>query len=730
VQELREATKSEAPLRKEPEGIVVRHEGRPHLAWEVRLETDMSQQGDFGEPTQWIGYVDAVSGKLLYRYNNIQTAAGPFTGTGTGYYSGAGNVNAWFTGATYQLRDTTRISAGGPVIRTIDEDGASPSEDADGNWNIASTSPRHDHQGPEVDAHRYAGNVVDYYRNVHGRNSFNGAGATLNTVVHFSTDLSNGWWDGSKVVLGDGTGVATTGDDYECSDDWLAHEWTHAYTEHTCGLVFIGESGALNEAFSDIMAAFITGDWLLFERTWLQTSAPAFRNMVDPTNGGNWDPAAPGASLMAGHQPSHYSVRYIGTEDNGGVHVNSGIINNLFYLLTVGGTHTVSAITVSGIGQAAAEQLLWHCMTVNLVGVQTATFIQFREKMLDACLDLFPTDLFKLAQIKAAFNAVGIGPDTYVRDNLSDTGAEPFPGGYLWASPDIINRTSPSPDPATDFANLADDSLWENVEFGQDNFVYVRLQNRGAETGDATVNVYFSSASTFGTPASWIRVGATAEAGIAPGTTRITGPITFPSGSIPAPGHYCMIAVVSSALDPAPDHTLISSVSMYLDYVRGTNNIAYRNMNVVDAVPGTGGTATMIVRGIGDEIEGWALRFDDERFVQGARVVVRGPAEVLEAAVPRGLRLIGRENGDAVYELLQGRDRRNHFKFHGRDPVKEQAAPGFERLRMRREWALQIDFELPDGQLERLRGRPTLAVRQFWKDEPVGANSIRLQLQH
>ena len=176
--------------------------------------------------------------------------------------------------------------------------------------------------------------------------------------------------------------------------------------------------------------------------------------------------------------------------------------------------------------------------------------------MLDACLDLFPTDLFKLSQVKAAFNAVGIGPDIYVRDNLADTGVEPYPGGYLWASPDIINRTAPSANPVADFADLSNDSLWENVEFGQDNFVYVRLQNRGPESGDATVNVFFSAATTFGTPGV-----------VDPRRNRHRGrrshrgrrasrpahvPVSEHSGSR---GHYCMIAVVSEHVSILPRTT-------------------------------------------------------------------------------------------------------------------------------------------------------------------------------
>lgn len=438
---LRKVTRSSAEAIRDPELVIVRHEGGPYLAWEVRLDEERERVGDFDTPVKLVGYVDATTGALLYHYNDIQTA-GPVVTTGTGHYSGAGPLNAWYTDTIYQLRDTTRTAMGGPEIVTNDEDGASPSEDPDGNWDSLVTTPRDANQGAEVDAHRFTAAVVDYFRSVHGRNSFNGAGATATTIVHVGTDYANGYWNGSTVNLGDGS--AAPNDDYECSDDWLAHEWAHAYTQHTCNLQYYAESGALNEAFSDTFAAFISGDWLVFEDAWRRLSAPAWRNMVDPTNGGSWNAADAANSVLAGHQPSHYSVRYTGTWDNAGVHVNSGIINNLFYLLTVGGTHTVSGVAVSGVGQSVAEQLLWRCMTVNLVGNQTASFLDFREAMLDAVLDLFPADLFVLAQVKRAFNAVGIGPDVFVRDNLADAGDEPYAGGFLWASPDIINRTAPS----------------------------------------------------------------------------------------------------------------------------------------------------------------------------------------------------------------------------------------------------------------------------------------------
>ncbi len=725
-------TKCQSEPERKPELLVYRHQTKPRLVWEIRLND--TKPGERGVPPLWIAYVDAVNGKLLLYYDNFQTA-GAVVGSGTGYYSGGGTVNAWFNDTTYQLRDTSRTAAGGPEIVTNDEDGASPSEDSNNNWNDLTTSPRDQNQGAEVDAHRYAGNVFDYYLTVHGRNSFDGAGANFVSLVHAGNNWSNGGWDGATVNLGDGTGVAATGDDYECSDDWLAHEFTHAYTQYTCGLQYLNESGALNDAFSDIFASFITGDWLVFEDTWLKASASAWRNMMDPTNGGHWDNSTEAnarASVLAGHQPSHYSVHYTGTWDNGGAHINSGIINNLFYLLTVGGTHTVSGITVTGIGQSAAEQMLFRCMTVNLVGNPTATFLDFRAAMLDACLDLFPTDLVRLSQVKNAFNAVGIGPDIYVRDNLADTGVEPYPGTYLFASPDIINRTSPSANPAVDFADLTNDALWQNVEFGQDNHIYVRLQNRGSADGDATINVYFIPATTFADPTSWIHIGTLNETAITPGSLRIAGPLTFASGLIPAPGHYCMIAVLSDALDPAPDYTLITSVSDYVNFVRNTNNIAYRNMDVVDLVPGAPGVLEAVIQTLPRIREPFDVYVDIANFVPGAKLRVRGPARILDGAIARGLKLVARRDGQNVYEVLMGQERLKNLAFLGlREPGVENAL-GFANVLVEKEFRLAVDYVLPDKDIlqewKRVAPRKgyALAIRQIWKSEAVGVVAIRL----
>ncbi len=752
VEEAVEVAKTRIKLQDLPkqqaELLVYRHKGKAHLVWELTLGR---KTGTPGPLPQWIAYVDAKTGEVLVYYDNVPSGA-PANGMGRGYYSGDGGLNTWLddtrTPPTYQLRDTTRAtqSPRGPEVITNDDAGAKPSEDQDNNWNDQTTSPRDANQGPEVDAHRYAADVWHYFQLHHGRNSWDDNGGNFETVLHYNTvkfgeffgniQASGSSYGVAKIGLSDGDKGRTDGVqpsfDYCSCKDWVAHEFSHAYEAATSNLKGSGESGALKEAICDIFAAFITGDWLVFKDCWLRASAPAARNMMDPTNGGNWDNSSEAraqASYSDGHSPSHYSQRYRGTWDNGGVHANAGIINHLFYLLTNGGTHRISNIAVTGIGQTAAEQMLYHCMAKIWDGgaKNDATFLDFRQAMLDACLDLFPCDLFMLSQVKNAFNAVGIGPDIYMRDNLADTGVETYAGPYLWVSPDIINRQARSTNPNLDFANLNNETLSENVASGQDNFVYVRLQNRGADPDDTTINVYFSPATTFGTPASWTHIGTLFETGIAPGSLRIAGPLIFPEALIPGPGHYCLIAVVTSALDPAPDHTCIASISDYLNFVRNSNNVAYRNLEVVDLSSGSGGAINLEVRTMPQTREPFDLQIDAARFVPGAQLRIYGPPQILDGTIARGLKLVKRTCEANIYELLSEVELARHHEFTGYHASEDRAPHGFERVVVEQEFRLRLEYVLPESNhLARLRrseddAEYMLSVKQLWHGEAVGA---------
>jgi thermolysin len=192
--------------------------------------------------------------------------------------------------------------------------------------------------------------------------------------------------------------------------DVVGHELTHGVTDFTSDLIYQDESGALNEAFSDIMgsgmefwaetngrepATTLEPDWLIGEDFDLRgDSVPGFRNMADPGEDGD---------------PSHYDERYTGSEDNGGVHTNSGIANHWFYLLVNGGQNSDSTYAsgrdVAGIGLADAEPIAFLGFTALSAD---ATFCDARDATI-AVADSYGTN------VADAWDEVGV--DTALCDD-------------------------------------------------------------------------------------------------------------------------------------------------------------------------------------------------------------------------------------------------------------------------------------------------------------------------
>jgi Zn-dependent metalloprotease len=289
-----------------------------------------------------------------------------------------------------------------------------------------------------TNAHNFAGTVYDYYFNTHGRDSYNGTGGTIRSSVHGMppTDLFtilccalggtacccnqvNAVWHPTLLQMIYGDGGTSGVQSYRAFTDGLdvlAHELTHAVTQFSVldvggmphGLDYNGESGAMNEACSDIFAAMVDrADWRIGEDIVL-TGFPSgsMRNMADPTNGGAYNPADAVNSVRQGNQPHHYNNRYTGAEDNGGVHINSGIINHMAFLLSDGGTHSFSHITVNGIGKNALEKIMYRTLNGHLT--PTSNFLDMRRAALVATEEVFPGDAAKYASVWNAFLAVGI----------------------------------------------------------------------------------------------------------------------------------------------------------------------------------------------------------------------------------------------------------------------------------------------------------------------------------
>ncbi|PGW73696.1 M4 family metallopeptidase [Bacillus thuringiensis] len=244
-----------------------------------------------------------------------------------------------------------------------------------------------------VDAHVYAGKVYDYYKKVHGRDSYDGKGAKLVSSVHFGKNYENAFWspEQGQMVYGDGNGTTRA---YSAAVDVVGHELTHAVIENTSNLIYENESGALNESISDIFGTLIefyngknpnytVGENLYFE------SGRAIRSMSDPTTLGD---------------PDHYSKRYTGNHQSLLVHTNSSIVNKAAYLIAEGGTHY--GIKVKGIGKDKMGKIFYRANAYYLT--ESASFSQAKQSLIQAASDLYGAKSQAVLTVNDAFNAVGI----------------------------------------------------------------------------------------------------------------------------------------------------------------------------------------------------------------------------------------------------------------------------------------------------------------------------------
>ncbi len=173
------------------------------------------------------------------------------------------------------------------------------------------------------------------FHDVFGRDSLDGAGLPLLATVHYQQDWDNAQWDGTRMLFGDGDG--TVFNRFTLALDVIAHELTHGVTQYTANLTYSGQSGALNESVSDVFGALAkqfaaeqsaeAADWLIGAGLFTdQVQGAALRSMKEPGTAYDDD------VLGKDPQPAHMDDFVSTAEDNGGVHLNSGIPNRAFYL--------------------------------------------------------------------------------------------------------------------------------------------------------------------------------------------------------------------------------------------------------------------------------------------------------------------------------------------------------------------------------------------------------------
>jgi len=186
-------------------------------------------------------------------------------------------------------------------------------------------------------------------------------------------------------------------------------------------------------------------------------------------------------------------------------------------------------------------------------------------------------------------DTMGLSPDVYLRDNVGDDGTVPTSGG-ISASPDIITRPFELADGDAAFGEGSgtenSNNLGHKVEAGQDNFIYVRMKNRGlSDALGVTADVFWSEVSTLVTPDMWTLVGTTDPVDVPMGDTLVVSdPLTWAAGDIPATGHYCYVGVLDHAADPAPTLPAPTDWDGFRNFIRNQNNVTWRNFNVVDEI--------------------------------------------------------------------------------------------------------------------------------------------------
>lgn len=409
--DLRRRGEPEGKVKEGPTLVIYARLVVPRLAYELIL----SQSGERPGTCCWRYWVDAVNGEILNGFKDIQTIAGPSAQAGvTATITGARmitedgatvTVPGWYELSYYWLMDSLW------KIVNADTTGSYPDS---GYVAFRGTSDWGTSDGVEISAANNFNLVQNYYRDVLGRNSYDNNGTLATVNVHMGGATNNAYWSPNYQQFFFLVGDNTTFTDFT-GLDMCAHEFTHAVTEKTAGLVYINDTGALNESFSDIFGALIEfasqpdgrglyplrspgyADWLIGEDFSLATTA--IRDMRTP--------GSTETILSLLRQPTRYGGThwYTGILDNGGVHINSGVQNFFFYLLCEGGSGNNDGIsyTITPLNMDQAAQVAYLALTAYCT--PETDYWAVKDAWVSAARQLNP-DL--VASVEAAWAAVGL----------------------------------------------------------------------------------------------------------------------------------------------------------------------------------------------------------------------------------------------------------------------------------------------------------------------------------
>lgn len=391
----------------------------PSLTYKFKIDALYPYSSD-------IVYVNGNTGKVEFKNSLLR-----FTlGTADTRYSGQKSIETTqLSGGNYSLIDNTR----GNGIRVFNLRGQGINyasfvdiTDSDNNW----TNAEFDNAGKDnaaLDVLWGAEMTHDYFQTYHNRNGIDSLGFRIDHYVHadmsyFGYTDDNAFWSGAgRITYGDGDSYL----DAVTSLDVVSHEIAHGFYEKAIGTnTYQRESGAINEGLSDIWGAMVEyhmagtdpnkDTYLIGEEIHLTNAA--LRSMSNPKSlghpdtyrGVNWAPATVAEGCV---NPIPGSTN--GGNDLCGVHINSGVLNHWFYLLSEGSSATDGIndngdeFNLQGIGKMDAAKIVYEA---EIISFEVATdYQEARSFTILAAEELFGVNSIEAIAVNNAWYAVGLG---------------------------------------------------------------------------------------------------------------------------------------------------------------------------------------------------------------------------------------------------------------------------------------------------------------------------------
>ncbi|GAB4035905.1 M4 family metallopeptidase [Spirosoma gilvum] len=369
-------------------------DGAAKLAYALTVRPNMLER--------WEYVIDAQTGDVLDKYNHTCSFVGPIKATGKDLngvtrsfqtYQQSTNGYYLIDASRAMFKSTSSKMPDSPIGALWTIDARNTFGDNQKFYQITSTNNT-DWSANAISAHYNGGIAYEYYLNTFKRNALSGTGETMVSIVNMPDDdgkaMDNAYWNGKVMAYGNGKYLKSLAGGL----DVAGHEMTHGVIQNSANLQYKGQSGAINESMADVFGAMIDrSNWTIGEQIATPALLPsgALRDLSNPNQGGK-------AKDPNGYQPATMSQYENTSDDNGGVHTNSGIPNFAFYKFA------------TAIGKDKAEQVYYRALTAYLV--RTSQFLDLRLAVIKAAGELYGPNGAEVTAAKNAFDAVGITDGT------------------------------------------------------------------------------------------------------------------------------------------------------------------------------------------------------------------------------------------------------------------------------------------------------------------------------